>query len=481
MPNFGMNPRFGGVGYVMSVRTTIRDFEIRTRPVDPDTAAALGVRWAELPANSKVPGQLLGKKSTGCEATHGVFPSCNFSCKPCYHSADANKVRVDGPHTIREITKQMAFLRERRGWGGFAQLIGGEVSLLDPEDHAAAIQVIRTHGRAPMSFTHGDFDYEYLRAIAIDDNDKPRFPSLSFACHMDTTMMGRSGIKKPQSEAELNEFRARFCNMFDRLKREHGVSSYLAHNMTVTPENISEVAGVVEACKHQGWRMFSFQPAAYIGNEARWSTGYRELTSELVWGEVEAGTGTRLPFEAMRVGDLRCNRVTWGAWLGDTYVPLLDDKDPRDQAMAEAWIETFPGNFIRREKGETGVRIARSLASNPKFVVDAARWAGRFAKRGGGAKQRWWDAKAVTYVMHQFIDAADTADGWQHILAGTRATEPRILEAQERLEACAYSMGHPETDQLVPACVQHGVLDAEENRQLVELLPIRSAASPEGS
>ena len=75
--------------------------------------------------------------------------------------------------------------------------------------------------------------------------------------------------------------------------------------------------------------------------------------------------------------------------------------------------------------------------------------------------------------MHQFIDAADTAAGWAHIQAGTRASEPGILEAQERLEACAYSMGHPDTNQLVPACVQHGILDPGENRQLVQLLPLR--------
>ena len=74
--------------------------------------------------------------------------------------------------------------------------------------------------------------------------------------------------------------------------------------------------------------------------------------------------------------------------------------------------------------------------------------------------------------MHQFIDAADTATAWQHMKEGTRATEPRIVEAQERLEACAYSMGHPDTDELVPACVQHGILDVEENRQLVQLLPL---------
>jgi hypothetical protein len=33
-------------------------------------------------------------------------------------------------------------------------------------------------------------------------------------------------------------------------------------------------------------------------------------------------------------------------------------------------------------------------------------------------------------------------------------------------------MAHPETGTLVPACVQHGVLDADENAALATLLPI---------
>jgi hypothetical protein len=40
------------------------------------------------------------------------------------------------------------------------------------------------------------------------------------------------------------------------------------------------------------------------------------------------------------------------------------------------------------------------------------------------------------------------------------------------LEACSYAMAHPESGELVPACVQHSVLDPQENRRLAELLPL---------
>jgi hypothetical protein len=39
-------------------------------------------------------------------------------------------------------------------------------------------------------------------------------------------------------------------------------------------------------------------------------------------------------------------------------------------------------------------------------------------------------------------------------------------------------MAHPEQDRVVPACVQHSVLDPAESQQLIELLPrLRRAGS----
>jgi len=79
--------------------TRIRELVRAARPADPEFAAALARRWAELPETARAPGQLLGRHAVGCEGTHGVFPQCDLACTPCYHSRDANQVRVDGPHT----------------------------------------------------------------------------------------------------------------------------------------------------------------------------------------------------------------------------------------------------------------------------------------------------------------------------------------------------------------------------------------------
>jgi sulfatase maturation enzyme AslB (radical SAM superfamily) len=181
----------------MSGRLTarLRELEVLSRPEHPDLTAALARRWDELPAHVKTDNQMLGRRTVGCEGTHGVFPKCNLACTPCYHAKEAQRVRTDGEHTRAEVERQMAFLREARGPGQNAQLIGGEVTLLAPDDHAAALLTMMEHGRKPMSMTHGDFDYAYLKALALDPaTGEPRFTHLSFAGHFDSMMFGRRGI-----------------------------------------------------------------------------------------------------------------------------------------------------------------------------------------------------------------------------------------------------------------------------------------------
>lgn len=84
---------------------------------------------------------------------------------------------------------------------------------------------------------------------------------------------------------------------------------------------------------------------------------------------------------------------------------------------------------------------------------------------------------ATTYVMHRFMDAADVRAAWQLMEDGVEAEDPDIRATQERLAACAYGMAHPEQDRVVPACVQHSVLDEGENRKLLQLLPRRRAGA----
>jgi len=459
-----------------AMRARLRALELATRPVHPETEAALKRRWAQLPDHVKTPNQAIGRRTAGCEGTHGVFPRCNLACTPCYHSRDANRVRVDGEHTITEIDAQMGYLRSRRGLGQYAQLIGGEVTLLAPDDHAAALATMRRHGRKPMSMSHGDFDYDYLRALAVGADGMPRFSRLSFAGHFDSMMFGRRGLKRTDDERALNPYRERFCAMFARLGDEYGIKSYLAHNMTVTPRNVDQVTDVIRDCRGMGFRMFSFQPAAFIGNERRWKHEYDALTGDRVWGEIERGAGGHLAWNAFQIGDPRCNRTAYGGYVGDRYVQLLDDRDPRDLEVRDAFFATFGGMDFEHPPALLIAKLARALGGHPDALPVAARFFSRFVRRTGALPLARHGFEAITYVMHSFMDARDVRPAWALLQQGEMSDDPQIRATQERLQACSYAMAHPESDELVPACAQHSVLDPLENLKLMDLLPLAPMA-----
>lgn len=465
----------------MRISTAWRDFELATRPIHPETRIALDRRWAELPEHAKTPNQLLGRCAVGCEGTHGVFPKCNLTCSPCYHSADANRVRIDGDHTVGNVTQQMAFLRAVRGPRSHAQLIGGEVSLLSANDHAAALLAMRAAGREPMSMTHGDFDYGYLLDVVLDEDGRPRFDKVSFAAHFDSLMRGRRGAVRPYSEVELNPFREQFAQMFVDLKREHGVDRYLAHNMTVTPSNVDEVEQVTRDVLEMPYDMMSFQPAAFIGDDRRWREDFGEVTIDAVWQRIEKGAGHKLPWQATQFGDPRCNRSTIGVRVGGAFAPLLDPDDAKDLAARDRFLDHFGGMiFGDVPKPLLGVKIVRALAAHPGDIPPLIGLARRVVRRAGGVGRmlraaRRGKLKFKTFVVHNFMDAAQVKPAWDLMERGVVADDPQLLETQERLGSCMYAMSHPEDGRLVPACVQHSVLDPQENVELRRLLPLAPA------
>jgi len=460
----------------MRAHRALASFWERTRPVPRLKAEALARRWAELPAGARTPEQLVGRHAVGCEGTHGVFPRCNLTCKPCYHSEDANKVRVDGDHTVQQVEEQMAFLEQARGPHGHAQLIGGEVSLLDPDAHAGALLAMRRHGREPMSMTHGDFDADYLRRLVLDGQGRVRLPRVSFAAHMDSLMRGRRGAPRPRTEAELEPFRRRFVEMFRELKEQYGVRSYLAHNVTVTPGNLGEVAEVVRTTVPLGYDMLSFQPAAFVGDSRRWKEGFREVTNDAVWAEVERGMGQPLPWRALQMGDPRCNRTAWGWLVGSRFVPVLDEDDPRDLAARDVFLARLGGLQVSGTATPLlAARLLRAVLANLPAVPVAAGWVRRAVRRSGGLRALVRQRHAVrpmTFVMHSFMDAEQVRPAWELMERGITAQDPAVRATQERLQACVYAMAHPEQDRTVPACVQHSVLDPLENVALRRLLPI---------
>jgi len=329
----------------------LRVLAVSTRPVHGDTEAALRRRWTELPEPVRTPAQLLGRRTPGCEGTHGVFPRCDLACTPCYHARIANSVRTDGRHTLEQVDRQMGYLRSARGTGQHAQLIGGEVTLLDPDEHAAALAAMQAHGRKPMSMTHGDFDYDYLERLAVGPDGRRRFDLLRFVGHFDSLMLGRGDLPRPRTEAELDPYRRRFVELFERLRREHGVHCDLAHNMTVTPRNLDQVADVVRAGLGMGFGMMSFQPAAYVGNPKRWREDFHAVSIDSVWREIERGAGTRLPWGHLQMGDERAvtarptafSPATTGHRFWTISTGVTCSRVTRSWTRAGAWTSTAAG------------------------------------------------------------------------------------------------------------------------------------------
>ena len=461
-------------GYAKKVKDRLNDL---TLPVDPEVRQYMKERWESLPEHLKTDSQVLGRHAVGCEGTHGVFPRCNFACTPCYHSKDANFVRVDGEHTTTEIEKQLSFLRKNRGPKAHIQLIGGEVSLLEPDDHAKALQIMRSYGREPMSFTHGDFDYEYLKKLVLDSTGKVRLRRISFAGHFDTTMRGRKGIVVPKDEGSLDPYRKEFADKFKRLKKEHGVRYYLAHNMTVTPKNVDQIPELLANNIKAGYNMFSFQPAAFVGNDKRWKEDYSRLDPDNIWALMEKGAGAELDYKVLQTGDERCNRTAFGFYVYDKWLPVLSSKDPRDILARDLFYKHLGGINYNAKIWELLPRLLRVAIAHPVTVKEGAAWLGRQIERSGGLLQvlRAIATKNIvpmTFVMHRFMNAEDVKVAWDLMEKGIDSQEPTIKETQERLRGCFYAMAHPEDGRVVPACVQHSVLDPDENVALSQLLPL---------
>ena len=102
--------------------------------------------------------------------------------------------------------------------------------------------------------------------------------------------------------------------MFRDLRNDHGVRSYLAHDMTVTPANLDQIEDVVADVSAMGFSMLSFQPAAHVGDERCWLGGdYRTVGIDDVWQRIEAGLGQRVAWQPLQFGDPGCDRTAFGS------------------------------------------------------------------------------------------------------------------------------------------------------------------------
>ena len=256
--------------------------------------------------------------------------------------------------------------------------------------------------------------------------------------------------------------------------------------MTVTPANLNQVEDVVADVSAMGFSMLSFQPAAHVGEERRWTGGdYRTVGIDDVWDRLEAGLGQRVAWQALQFGDPRCNRSAFGIRVEGRWVPMFDPDSEADLIARDRALAHFDGvNFGGTPALVLAVKVLRVLVRHPGDVKVAVAWIRRLIERSGGVRYvrsswRLGGVTPMTYVVHNVMDAADVAPAWELMQDGQVATDRAIRVTQDRLSACTYAMAHPETGELVPACVQHSVLDPGENQRLRRLLPLTVVESRE--
>src|ERR671924_1483788 len=81
-------------------------------PVTAEKRALLADRWSTLDPSVRVAGQGLGQKATGCGATIGIQPKCDFSCTGCYLGSEANRIPAQ---PVAAVLAQLDALRRHLG------------------------------------------------------------------------------------------------------------------------------------------------------------------------------------------------------------------------------------------------------------------------------------------------------------------------------------------------------------------------------
>src|SRR5206468_10193894 len=95
-------------------------------PATSEKRTLLAERWAGLEPALRLPGQGLGQKATGCGATIGIQPRCDFACTGCYLGGEANRIPA---LPTAAILAQLDELRRYLGPKSNVQLTDGEVTL----------------------------------------------------------------------------------------------------------------------------------------------------------------------------------------------------------------------------------------------------------------------------------------------------------------------------------------------------------------
>jgi len=438
-------------------RTLFGALRLLREPVPEEKKRLMRARWESLDPRWRTLGQGLGQQATGCGATIGVHPRCDFACTSCYLGAEANGVRSIG---LEQTFRQLDQLRAWLGPKGNAQITDGEVTLLPAEDLAAILRYARRIGLIPMVMTHGD---TFRRRRGLLERLMTEAGLTEVSIHIDTTQRGRLGYQNPHGEEALKPLREECADMIRVARRRTRLPLRAATTLTITRENLDDVPHVVEWClrNRDVFGMLSFQPVAQVG---RTQEGLPGVTASELWDRIESVLArygmTRRGPGALTFGHPDCTRLELlGVYERTGCSPrlftILRDGYEADAETMRAFFHRGLGGLNFRD--DTGVervcRAAGVLLTDPRWVLGPLRrWIlERLAGLGTNAPRLAWDRvlgrvriDSFCVVSHHFMGSAELASD----------------KGQERLSACLFRV--PVGDEMVPMCSVNagGVRDA---------------------
>ncbi|NKB50525.1 MAG: hypothetical protein GKS02_14305 [Alphaproteobacteria bacterium] len=420
-------------------------------PVEPEAKASLAAIWQDIAPEFRTENQMFGRHEEGCGATIGVMPRCDFACRGCYLAEGANRVPALG---LEPVKAQMRLLRQRLGPSGNLQLTDGEVTLRPTEEVIELLQYAHAIGLIPMLMTHGD---SFRRHPGLLERLMVEGGLEEVSIHIDITQRGRRGAayKRATCEAELMPLRAEFADMVRRARRSTGLALRVASTVTVTPQNISEVADIVTWIQANAdvFRMIGFMPVADVG---RTEAGIGRVDVDGLWREiarglnVEPNNNDRLAENQWWMGHPGCSRFVIGASVRQVgraprYLPMSANSSDDDRRFLQAVLKRWAGVTFRADRPtEALARIAGMAFQAPGLFAwtlprMAWHWLRRLDQRnplGLGWRIISGTARVdrLMIASHHFMSAAEMATD----------------EGRDRLDHCAFMV--PVDGALVSMC-----------------------------
>jgi hypothetical protein len=428
-------------------RSLEKVFELFRDPATAEKRRILAERWAGLDPALRLPGQGLGQKATGCGATIGIQPRCDFACTGCYLGREANEIPA---LPTEAVLRQLDELRRWLGPKSNVQITDGEVTLRPAEELVRILRHARSIGAIPMVMTHGD---TFRRQPGLLERLMTEGELTEVSIHVDITQRGRSGFKAPKSELELMPLRDEFAALVREARRSTGRPLRAAMTLTVTPENLPQIADVVRwlVRNRDAFGLVSFQPLAQVGRTRR---SQRGVTATDLWREIGQATadfGLILDGAGpMHFGHTECTR----------FVPLLALERPGEAPRLFQGIRDTPEDVaVMREcfalgLGGVAFRDDRPLEKAARFlgmVRTAPAWMLGRTRRWIGGRAREEAGISLARLLLDALRGRLRIDGLtltsHHFMS---PEEVRTPLGQERLAACVFRL--PYKGEMVPMC-----------------------------